>query len=113
MEKLFLIQKFEKSMKNGCEIVWTVNASDELDVVINYLENNWTQRELIKFSKNLNEVLNIISNNPQIFPKTKKSNVRRAVFNKLNIIYYRIINENIVEILSFFSTRRNPINKYY
>ena len=36
-----------------------------------------------------------------------KKDVRRAVVLKLNTLYYRV-NENNVEILSFFSNRQNP-----
>ena len=94
-------------MKSGYKIVWTSIAEADLENVITYLEDNWTHRELNKFSKNLDKIITLIKNNPQTFPKSNfKINVRRAVVNKQNTLYYRK-KENSVEILRLFDNRKN------
>lgn len=71
-------------MKSGYKIFWTNHAESELE-----------------------ETLELISNNPKIFPFSDKKEVHKAVLLKYNSIYYREKN-NTVEILSFFSNRQNP-----
>jgi len=95
-------------MKSGYKINWTDNALSELKNTFEYLENNWTEKELRKLSNEIEKTVNLISNNPNLFPLSENRNVRKAVVKKLNTIYYRWESGEIVEILSFFSNRQNP-----
>lgn len=95
-------------MKNGYKILWTDNAIKELEKTIEYLEVHWTEKELINLATHIEKTLNLISQNPHLFQASDfKKEVRRAVILTLNTLYYRV-NENSVEILSFFSNRQNP-----
>ena len=76
-------------MKSGYKIKWTHHAFSELKDTFEYLEENWTEKELIKLSKEIERTIKLISANPELFPKSKKANVRKAVVNKLSTIYYR------------------------
>ena len=95
-------------MKNGYKIVWSVHALNELKTTFEYLENNWTEREMSKLANDIDKILSLISNNPKLFPISRRTQIRRAVLGKLNIIYYRELENQSVEIISFFSTRQNP-----
>ena len=95
-------------MKNGYKILWTDNALKELENTIEYLEENWTERELQNLAFNLEEILALISKNPNLFQSSDiKKEIRRVVILTHNTLYYRIKNEQI-EILSFFSNRQSP-----
>ena len=95
-------------MKNGYKIFWTDNALKELEKTIEYLEENWTDKELRNLAESLEETISLISQNPQIFQASeKKKDIRRAVILSLNTLYYRV-SEDKVEILSFFGNRQNP-----
>jgi plasmid stabilization system protein ParE len=95
-------------MKNGYKILWTDNALKELEKTIEYLEENWTDKELRNLAESLEETISLISQNPQIFQASKKKkDIRRAVILSLNSLYYRV-SEDKVEILSFFGNRQNP-----
>ena len=95
-------------MKNGYKILWTDNALNELQKTVDYLEEYWTEKELRNLATNLEKTLNLISQNPYLFQASDfKKDVRRAVVLTLNTLYYRV-NENNVEIVSFFSHRQNP-----
>ena len=95
-------------MKSGYKILWTHHALSELKATIEYLEKNWTERELKIFFRELDHTIELISRNPKIFQQSKKrKNIRRAVVSKLNTLYYRE-NNDTVEILSFFSNRQDP-----
>ncbi len=95
-------------MKSGFDIKWTNHALKELVETFEYLENNWTETELQKLSIKLEKIIELISKNPDLFQKSNiEKDVRRAVITKHNSLYYRIKNQT-VEILSFFSNRKNP-----
>lgn len=58
--------------------------------------------------RQLDHIIELISKNPELFPEsTHKKGIRKAVVAKFNSLYYRI-NDNSVEILSFFSNRQDP-----
>jgi plasmid stabilization system protein ParE len=95
-------------MKNGYKLVWTNHALSELAETLNYLELNWSVKDLKKFSSDLNKILEIISRSPEVFQKSDiKMGVHRAQIGKLNTLYYRFA-ENTIEILSIFSNRKSP-----
>src|SRR5690554_4925068 len=90
-------------MKSGYKIKWTTNALKELAETIEYLENNFTDREINRLGMKIEQTIQLISQNPALFPESSFKNVRRAVILKFNTIYYRV-SDDIVEILSFFQT---------
>ncbi len=95
-------------MKSGYKILWTDHALKELHKTLDYLEEQWTEKELKNLATNLDKTLHLISQNPYIFQSSDfKKDVRGAVVLKLNTLYYRVI-ENHVEIISFFSNRQKP-----
>ena len=98
-------------MKSGYKILWTNHAISELEKTLEYLENNWTERELRTFSAKLDHTIELISKSPEIFPiSLENKNIRKAVVEKYNNLYYRI-NQNSIEIISLFSNRKNPSKK--
>ncbi|MBB5332567.1 type II toxin-antitoxin system RelE/ParE family toxin [Chryseobacterium koreense] len=74
---------------------------------IAYLEQNFTENEIIKLVRKIESITELISQNPNLFPKSEIIDVHKAVILKYNSRYYRVKNEN-VEILSFFSNRQSP-----
>ena len=94
-------------MKNGYKVFWTQNALDELSRTIEYLENNFTEKELKKLAQKLEDTIEIISKSPTIYPNADSKKIYKAMILKFNTLYYRIKDNNI-EILSFFSNRQNP-----
>jgi plasmid stabilization system protein ParE len=95
-------------MKNGYKILWTAFALKELEKTIEYLEENWTEKELRTLAESIEEKLVLISQNPNLFQASdNKKNIRRVVIQTYNTLYYRFENEQI-EIISFFSNRQNP-----
>ena len=95
-------------MKSGYKIYWTDNALSELKETFEYLEKNWTKKELKNLSSEIERTSKLISDNPSLFPLSNKKNIRKAVIKKLNTVYYRVKNNENIEIISFFSNRRNP-----
>jgi len=94
-------------MKSGYKILWTNYALNELAKTYEYLEVNFTEKELNRLSIEIDKVLKLISNTPRLFPMSKSKGVRKVVIKNFNTLYYRE-NEKTIEILSFFSNRQNP-----
>ncbi|WP_108424667.1 type II toxin-antitoxin system RelE/ParE family toxin [Flagellimonas amoyensis] len=95
-------------MGNGYKILWTEHALSELQGIIEYLEENWTERELKNFSHELDHTIELISKNPLLFQDSAlKKDIRRAVISKHTNLYYRLKPDS-VEVLSLFSNRQNP-----
>jgi len=98
-------------MKSGYKILWTDHAISELKETIEHLQNNWTEKELRKFSTKLDHTIELISKTPEIFPNSyEKKGIRKAVVEKHNNLYYRTI-KNSIEIVSLFSNRKNQDKK--
>lgn len=95
-------------MKNGYRILWTDFALIELEKTIKYIEEKWTEKELRNLASKLEETLGFLSQNPKLFQISGiKKDIRRVVILSHNTLYYRIVKDQ-VEIISFFSNRRNP-----
>jgi len=54
-------------MASGYRILWTLNAISELEGIVAYLEEHWTERELTNFSRELDHTVELISRNPELF----------------------------------------------
>jgi plasmid stabilization system protein ParE len=94
-------------MQSGYKIFWTREALRNLEGIINYLEKNWTEREIRNFIKKLDKRLDLISLNPKLFPKSDiKRNVRKSVLSKHAVIYY-IIEEEFIKIVTLFDPRQH------
>ncbi|RZK00250.1 MAG: type II toxin-antitoxin system RelE/ParE family toxin [Flavobacterium sp.] len=95
-------------MTNGYKIFWTDFALKELENTIEYLQENWTEKELRNLASKLEETITLLSQNPTLFQVSEvKKDIRRVVILKHNTLYYRLFNEQ-VEIISFFSNRQSP-----
>jgi len=101
-------------MEHTYKLIWSDEALNNLKGIIDYLENRWTKREIVKFAQLLDKQLRLIEYNPYLFAESDKSNgLRKSVLSRQTTIYYRIINFEI-QIVTLFDNRQNPnklINK--
>ncbi|WP_066440560.1 type II toxin-antitoxin system RelE/ParE family toxin [Chryseobacterium sp. CCH4-E10] len=68
-------------MGNGYKIFWTPNALNELEQTIEYLQNNFTDKEIKKLVHKLESVTEIISQNPKA-----KIFIRQSFWNSIPCI---------------------------
>jgi plasmid stabilization system protein ParE len=95
-------------MESGYKIFWTDNALNELENTFEYLETNFTYIELNFLAKEIDKIVSLISMNPKLFPESEiKIGIRKVVVAKYNTMYYSL-NNNTIEIISFFSNRKSP-----
>ncbi|MEO6882989.1 MAG: type II toxin-antitoxin system RelE/ParE family toxin [Bacteroidia bacterium] len=94
-------------MKSGYKIFWTNNALEELRKTIDYLQQNFSDKEVRKLAIRIESATELISQNPWLFPKSEFKNTHQVFILKFNTMYYKVKNEE-VQIVSFFSNRQNP-----
>lgn len=99
-------------MKSGYEVIWADFARSELAKTYKYLEENFSEKELRKLSQEIENVIGLISKNPNLFPLSSTKNVHKVVIKRFNTMYYWK-KGNKIEILSFFSNRQNPKKRKY
>ena len=95
----------------GYKIVWLPKAEENFAEIIEWLQLNWTDKEMSKFIKRTNKVLELISTNPEIYRKSEKANIHQAIITKHNLLLYKI-NGSQVELLTFFDTKQDPDKKF-
>ena len=89
-------------------IIWTEEAIRNLEAILDYLQNRWTQREVDNFKKRLSRLLHLISANPKLFPKSEiQPRLRKAVLSRQTIIFYEFKNEKAY-LVYLFGSSQNP-----
>jgi len=94
-------------MESGYKVFWTPHALQELEQTIEYLQNNFTDKEIRRLVHKIESSIEIISQNPFIFPVSESKGIHKVIILEFNTMYYRI-HDSTVEILSFFSNRQSP-----
>ena len=92
------------------EINWSANAHITFREAIKYLEENFSNIELVKFTGRVDEKLFLLRTFPRLGRRvTKKSNLYKTVINKRIVLYYRYksVRKEIV-LVSFWNTLQNP-----
>jgi plasmid stabilization system protein ParE len=93
------------------KIVWTPQAENGLNKVIDYLEKEWTIIEILNLEQNINNLINRIRKYPKIYPLTGNFNhVHKGLVDKNNYIIYRIQpKKELIEIINFRGTKQKPL----
>jgi len=92
------------------EIKCTDKAEESFSSIIDYLSNNWSQREVENFVQKIYKVIDYIRQNPYMYVvSTKRKDVRRALVGKLTSLLY-IVRERKqeIELVLFWNNRKNP-----
>ncbi len=77
---------------------------------IEFLEVNWTQKEVLKFINIVKRRILLLASSPNLAVVTnKRKNVRKSVINRRVVLFYRVkpIKKEI-ELIRFWGTRQNP-----
>ena len=93
-------------------IKWANEAKKTFDKNINYLEEEWTDREIKNFIKQTNNTLLRIVAQPEMYAASQKSeSIRKAQINKYIVLYYRYYpTKKEVILLTFRHNKQHPKN---
>lgn len=92
------------------KILWTPQAEKGYDDIINYLADQWTDREIRSFIQETRQFLDLLSRNPHLLqPSLTRKNVYRGPINPLTIVTYRIKpQKKVIELLNVRGARQMP-----
>lgn len=93
------------------KIQWTPQAEKGLDTVLEYLDGNWTVKEIFNLESKIIELTERISKYPKICPPSDKHpNLRKGLVDKNNYIIYRIRpRKKVIEIINFRGSKQKPL----
>ncbi len=88
---------------------WTKEAEDTFDEIIEYLEENWSEKEIQNFVRTVQKVIGQIEKNPYQFKASRYQEIRKAFITKHNSLFY-YVNEadKVIELYAFWDNRQNP-----
>lgn len=95
------------------KIIWSPEAEKTFDDIINYLEKNWSEKEIRKLISTTERIVLLLEQNPYLFRGSEKESIYEVLIGKHNLLLYQISETHKkVELLSFWDTRQNPNSKF-
>lgn len=91
------------------KIEWTLLSRNDYWQNIEYLENHWSEKEVLNFINEVDYSLNLLSKGNVLFIKSDYINVYKMVIIKQITIYYSIENETIY-LLRFWNNYQDLSN---
>ena len=89
------------------KIFWTEEAIQNLEKIIDYLTNRWTQREVDNFKSKLSKQIELIQRNPRMFPvSTFQPRLRKAVLSRQTSVFYET-RDNVIYIAYIFVNQKS------
>ncbi len=74
---------------------------------MDYLDCQWTQREIDNFKKKLAKQIELIEKNPKLFPVSEYNpRLRKAVLSKQTTIFYEIA-DRMIYLVYLFNSRQD------
>ncbi|MFH5885693.1 type II toxin-antitoxin system RelE/ParE family toxin [Halalkalibaculum sp. DA3122] len=93
------------------DIIWTPTARRSYVDILKYLNEHWSQTELIEFEAHVSEVLQLIAQFPMIYEYSEQSDTHRCVlFSQVSLFYQVKKQTTEVELLLFWDNRQDPEN---
>jgi len=91
-------------------IYFSKEAEVQLEELIAYLSDAWSQRVKTDFLALLSDKLERIGQMPELYRKSeKRPGLRKCVINPQTILFYRI-GSNDIEVVAILSSRRTDTN---
>lgn len=97
----------------GFEVVWTKQALDTFAHNIDYLQQHWTEKEIVAFTKKVTNILAAVREQPLMYRKSDKlKNVHVGVIIKQVSLVYRVKSrKKEIELIAFIDTRQDPAKR--
>jgi plasmid stabilization system protein ParE len=95
------------------EVIWTEPVWKDLEVIVNYIDREWSRPLGDQFVAELKERVKVLSKQPFMgMPSMKDQSIRSIKISKHNRLYYRIEEERLF-LLNIFDLRQHPDKNLY
>ena len=92
------------------DIIWSRKAALGYSKILQYLDEEWTEREVKNFENEVNQFLKKLSTHPSILKGSKDTNLRRGPINKLTMLTYRVDEKkNQLQLINIRGARQKPM----
>lgn len=97
------------------EIKWTEQAKESFAANINYLAEEWSEKEIARFVQETESIIRRVQQNPEAYPVGIRDNrYRRARINKYIVLFYRYFEiKNKISLITFWHSKQNPSKLKY
>jgi len=96
------------------KIIWSSKAEKTFDIVLEYLNLKWGDKQIKRLLTETERVLHMLSQNPYMFRGSEKEKIHEVLVTKHNLLLYQVNQpQKKVELLGFFDTRKDPKKKPY
>ena len=74
------------------------------------MEKHWTDREIFNFTNRVNEYLETLISQPEMFRKSAKQRDTHigVIIKQVSLVYRVKPKSNIIELIAFIDNRQNP-----
>ena len=92
------------------KITWSAESKITYLAILEYLEREWTEKEIIHFVELVDNKLNLLITQPAIgWVYNKRHKIRKTLVHKrVSLVYHVKTKEKEIVLLSFWDDRRNP-----
>ena len=93
------------------KIIWSPGAKSSFEELVMFLERKWEPKVIIKLFDELENSLQVIRQNPYLFPViSSKKQIRKCLIRNRTILFFRINQKsNYIEIILLADGRVNPL----
>jgi plasmid stabilization system protein ParE len=88
---------------------WTLESEKTFNQNLDYLSKEWDTGVLNNFLDRVEEALEHVRSNPKLYPLHRPNeNVRRCVIHDRIVLYYRVVDDETIDLLTFWNTSQDP-----
>lgn len=89
------------------KIIWSDEAIADYHQNIDYLLKEWSEQVTIEFIEDVDAVIELIKNYPELYPLTDYPEVRKAVIRKQVTLFFKVSNKEI-HLIRFWNSHQDP-----
>lgn len=90
------------------QIIWTTIARNDYWKNIEYLESEWTLQDVYNFMDKTDNLIQLLMKQNLIFKPSNYKDVFQVPVTKQITLYYKVLEDNEIELLRFWNTYQNP-----
>jgi plasmid stabilization system protein ParE len=90
-------------------INWTSESEKTFNQNLEYLSKEWDNVVMNRFLDRVEEVLAKIKSAPRLYPLHSPSeNIHKCVVHERIILYYKVVDDEVIDLLTFWNTYQDP-----
>lgn len=89
------------------KIIWSDEAIADYHQNIDYLLKEWSEQVAVEFIEDVEAVIELIKNHPELYPSTDHQGVRKALIRKQITLFFKVQDKEIC-LVRFWNNYQDP-----